>query len=157
MHCPCHLATDCSSRPPSRTADSDYVKLTSELSRAQQAVDESFDTWRECRRTSNAEIKISSYSEYISCNDRRVRELKGEYQTPRFYNDGTENNERLNYTIAQIKDSTRKWQHKIVGLRQDLDVSEKAFADWQEAIRRVNELEKELAKGDRFIFPEEKK
>jgi hypothetical protein len=64
---------------------------------------------------------------------------------PRFYNDGAEKNAQLDYTITQIKEDTRKRSSDMARLRRELDDSEQAFAEWQAAIRRVAELEDEVA------------
>jgi hypothetical protein len=126
-------------------ADSEYVNLTMELKQARQQVEETFDVWCQCTRTASAEIKINSYAEYIVRNDKRIHELKAEYVVPRFYNDGAEKNAQLDYTITQIKEDTRKRSSDMARLRRELDDSEQAFAEWQAAIRRVAELEDEVA------------
>lgn len=126
-------------------ADAEFVELAMELGRARLAVDKAFDAWSRCARTSYAEIKINSYTQYIARNDRRVREYEAEYVTPHFYNDGIKKNTHLDYTISCLKDETRKWRSEIARLREEIAAGETVFAAWQAAVKRVNELEKALA------------
>lgn len=126
-------------------ADSGFFELAMELGRARRDVDEAFSRWSKCGRTPSAEIRVHSYEQHVARNENRVRELTGSYVTPRFYNDGDRQNEKLDYAISRLKEESRKWRSEIVRLRRQIEESELAFGDWQVAVGRVNRLEKQLA------------
>ena len=126
--------------------DAEYAELATQLGRAKRDVDDAFDRWNACGRTPSAEIKINSYTQHIARNEKRIRELRESYVTPRFYNDGEKRNERIDYAVSRLKEESRKWRGEIKRLRAQIEESELAFADWQAAVRRVNEFESELAK-----------
>ena len=126
--------------------DAEYAELATKLGRAKRDVDAAFDRWSACGRTPSAEIKINSYTQHIARNEKRIRELRGKYLKPRFYNDGEKSNARIDYAISRLNEESRKWRSEIKRLRGQIEESELAFADWQAAVRRVNELEGEIAR-----------
>jgi len=119
----------------------EFVDTAMELSRARRRVDETFEAWAGSVRTANAEIKVNSYQQYVARDEHRIRDLEASYVTPRFYNDGATKNSQLDYAISRLKKQTSKWRGEIVRLGREIEESEFAFAEWQSAIARVNELE----------------
>lgn len=126
-------------------ADAEFVAAAMELGHARRRVDEAFEAWSQCGRTPSAEIKINSYSQYIARNDRRVSDLQGSYITPRFFNDGATKNAQIDYAISRLKEEARTWRNEVVRLQQQIEESELAFTEWQVAVKRVGELEEDLA------------
>lgn len=131
--------------------DAKFMQLAMERGRAKRAVDEAFDAWSNCGRTESAEIKINSYTQYAARDERRIKDLQGQYVTPKFFNDAATENSKLDYTISRLKDQARKWRVEIKILREEIDRNNVAFSAWQAALARVAELDaslKQLESGD---------
>ena len=125
--------------------DAESVQMTVALNEAKREVEATFERWSQCTHIGNAEIKINSWTEMLVRNDKRIRELEAQKVTPRFYNDGATRNEKLDYTIAQIREDSRQRQADIKRLKFEIDEAEAAFTEWQKAIKRVDELEAKIA------------
>jgi len=126
-------------------SDDDFVRLAMELSQAKLEVDETFERWSASGWLPSAEIKINSYTQHVARNDRRVKDLQGKYVTPRFYNDAAVKNTQLDYAISRLKEENRNWETEIARLKRTIEESELAFAEWQAAVRRVDQLETAIA------------
>jgi hypothetical protein len=126
-------------------ADSERIRLATELSLAKKRVTETFDVWVALPRTTNFDFKIHSYKQYIMRNDMRIRDLKSKHQASGFFNRAVNDKDKLDYTISQLREDTRKRQEKIARLRREFDDSELAYNQWLDATTRVTDLEEALS------------
>lgn len=124
--------------------DATFMQLAMERGRAKRAVDEAFDAWSNCGHTESAEIKINSYTQYLARDERRIRDLQGQYVTSKFFTDAAAENSKLDYAISRIKEQARKWRVDIKRLREEIDRNNAAFSAWQAALARVAELDASL-------------